>query len=181
MFDPNQPARNTLAPYQPRPAEAQRVDDFSFRFGEGESLKGVWSVVRKRKIGIAVAGGLGLALALAACAAMSRQYLATSTIEVGKSDASQTSLRLNAIVATPSSDEMKTDIATHIKVLQSPAVLLSVVRDLKLQQEAPFAFKPSLMGAINGSTRRSKTRSNGASTEDAPYSRDRILAIFDRS
>ena len=69
MFDPNQPARNTLAPYQPRPAEAQRVDDFSFRFGEGESLKGVWSVVRKRKIGIAVAGGLGLALALAACAA----------------------------------------------------------------------------------------------------------------
>ena len=58
---------------------------------------------------------------------------------------------MNAVVATPSSDEMKTDIATHIKVLQSPAVLLSVVRDLKLQHEAPFAFKPSLMGAINGS------------------------------
>ncbi|HET6208276.1 MAG TPA: polysaccharide biosynthesis tyrosine autokinase [Terracidiphilus sp.] len=181
MFDPNQPARNTLAPYQPRPTEAQRVDDFSFRFGEGESLKGVWSVVRKRKIGIAVAGGLGLALALAACAAMSRQYLATATIEVGKSDASQTSLRLNAVVATPSSDEMKTDIATHIKVLQSPAVLLSVVRELKLQQEAPFAFKPSLMGTINGSNAQIEDEiKRGLPLEDAPYSRDRILAIFSK-
>lgn len=179
MFDPNQPARNTLTPYQPRPAEAQRVDDFSFRFGEGESLKGVWSVVRKRKIGIAVAGCFGLALALAACMAMSRQYLATATIEVGKSDASQTSLRLNAVVAPPSSDEMKTDIATHMKVLQSPAVLLSVVRDLKLQQEAPFAFKPSLMGTLTGANAHIEDEvKRGLPLEDAPYSRDRILAIF---
>ena len=65
MFDQNQPARSTLAPYQPRQAAAQRMDDFSFRFGEGESLKGVWSVIRKRKTGIAIAGCLGLALALA--------------------------------------------------------------------------------------------------------------------
>ena len=56
MFDPNQPSRNTLAPYQPKSAEAQRMDDFAFRFGEGESLKGVWSVIRKRKFAIMVAG-----------------------------------------------------------------------------------------------------------------------------
>jgi capsular exopolysaccharide synthesis family protein len=179
MFDPNQPARNALAPYQPRPAEAQRVDDFSFRFGEGESLKGVWSVVRKRKIGIAVAGCLGLALAIAACMAMSRQYLAVATIEVGKTDAAQTSLRLNAVVAAPSSDEMKTDIATHIKVLQSPAVLLSAVRDLKLQQEAPFAYRPSLMGTITGANAHIEDEmKRGLPLEEAPYSRDRILAIF---
>src|SRR5215469_10866935 len=179
MFDPNQSARNTLAPYQPRPAEAQRVDDFSFRFGEGESLKGVWSVVRKRKIGIMAAGCLGLGLALAVCMIQNRQYLAVATVEVGNTDASQTSLRLNALAAAPSSDAMKTDIATHMQVLKSPNVLLGVVRDLKLQDEAPFKFQPTLMGSINGSNARIEDEmKRGLPLEQAPYSRDRILAIF---
>jgi capsular exopolysaccharide synthesis family protein len=157
------------------------MDDFSFRFGEGESLKGVWSVVRKRKIGIAVAGCLGLALALAACMIQSRQYLATATIEVGNNDASQTSLRLNALAAPPSSDAMKTDIATHMHVLSSPNVLLGVVRDLKLQDEAPFKFTPTLMGTITGTNARIEDEiKRGLPLEQAPYSRDRILAIFSK-
>ncbi len=179
MFDPNQPARNTLAPYQPRSAEAQRMDDFSFRFGEGESLKGVWSVIRKRKLAIAVAGGVGLVLAILVCMLMGRQYEAVTTIEVGKTDAAQTSLRVNAVSNPPSSDELKTDIATHMQILHSPAVLLGVVRDLKLQQEPPFAFKPTLMGALNGSNARIEDEiKRGLPLEQAPYSRDRILAIF---
>ena len=179
MFDSNQPGRSTLAPYQPRTAEAQRMDDFSFRFGEGESLKGVWSVIRKRKIAIAVAGCIGVALALAACMVQTRQYLATATVEVGNTDASQTSLRLNALPAPPSSDEMKTDLATHMHVLQSPNVLLGVVRDLKLQDEAPFKFKPTIMGAITGSNAQIQDEiQRGLPLERAPYSRDRILAIF---
>jgi capsular exopolysaccharide synthesis family protein len=181
MFDPNQPARSTLAPYQPRPAEAQRMDDFSFRFGEGESLKGVWSVVRKRKLGIMVAGCLGLGLALAVCMVQGRQYLATATIEVGNTDASQTSLRLNALAAAPSSDTMKTDIATHMQVLQSPNVLLNVVRDLKLQDEAPFKFEPSLMGTFTGSNARIEDEiKRGVPLEQAPFTRDRILGIFSK-
>src|SRR4051794_15735143 len=179
MFGPNQPAGNTLAPYQPRPAEAQRMDDFSFRFGEGESLKGVWSVVRKRKLGIALAGCLGLGLALAACMVQNRQYQATATIEVGNTDASQTSLRLNALAAAPSSDEMKTNIATHMNVLKSPSVLLRVVRELKLQDEAPFKFSPTLMGAITGSNARIEDEmKRSLPIEQAPYTRDRILGIF---
>src|SRR5947207_2382465 len=181
MFDQNQPARNTLAPYQPHQAAAQRMDDFSFRFGEGESLKGVWSVVRKRKIGIAIAGCLGLALALTASMLQSRQYLATATIEVGNTDASQTSLRLNALPAAPSSDEMKTNIATHMHVLQSANVLLGVVRDLKLQDEAPFKFQPTAMGSITGSNARIEDEiKRGLPLEQAPYSRDRILGIFSK-
>ena len=84
MFEQNQSARSTLVPYQPRQADAQRMDDFSFRFGEGESLKGVWSVLRKRKVGIAAGGCIGLGLALAACLLMTRQYQATATIEVAR-------------------------------------------------------------------------------------------------
>ena len=178
MFDPK-PSGSTLAPYQPRPAEAQRMDDFSFRFGEGESLKGVWSVVRKRKIGIIVAGCLGVCLAIAACMLQSRQYQAAATIEVGNTDASQTSLRLNALAAPPSADAMKTDISTHIRILQSPNVLLGVVRDLKLQDEAPFKFQPTLMGTFNGSNARIEDEiKRGLPLEQAPYTRDRILGIF---
>ena len=180
MFD-SKPAGSTLAPYQPRQAEAQRVDDFSFRFGEGESLKGVWSVIRKRKIGIIVAGCLGLALAIAASMVQSRQYQATATIEVGNTDASQTSLRLNALAAVPSADAMKTDISTHIRILQSPAVLLGVVRDLKLQNEAPFKFQPSLMGSLTGANAQIEDEmKRGLPLEQAPYTRDRILAIFSK-
>ncbi len=179
MFDQNQPERNTLAPYQPRQPEVQRMDDFTFRFGEGESLKGVWSVIRKRKLGIMVAGFLGVALALAVCMVQSRQYLATATVEVGNTDASQTSLRLNVLPAPPSADDMKTDIATHIQVLQSPSILLGVVRDLNLQNEAPFKFQPTLMGAITGANAHIEDEmTRGLSLEQAPYSRDRILAIF---
>ena len=179
MFDPNQPARSTLAPYQPRQAEVQRMDDFSFRFGEGESLKGVWSVVRKRKLGIMLAGCVGLALAIAVCVVQGRQYLATATIEVGNTDASQTSLRLNALAAAPSSDAMKTDISTHIHVLQSPTVLLNVVRDLKLQDEAPFKFEPSLLGSVTGANAKIENEmKRGLPLEQSPYTRDRILGIF---
>jgi len=175
----NDPTKGMLAPYLPSQPDPRRVDDFSFRFGEGESLRGIWSVIRKRKRLIWSAGALGLALAFAACLLMSRQYLATTTVEIEKIDASQTNLRLNAAVAPPSNDELKTDIATHKSVLQSANVLLAVVRDLKLQQEAPFAFKPSLLGYLNGTNAHIEDEiRRGLPLDQAPFSRDRILAIF---
>ncbi len=177
----NDPTKGMLAPYLPSQPESKRVDDFSFRFGEGESLKGIWSVIRKRKRLIWAAGFMGLALAAAACVLMSRQYLATATVEVEKTDASETNLRLNAAAVPPSNDTIKTDIATHKSVLQSSNVLLAVVRDLKLQSEAPFAFKPSLLGYLNGTNAHIEDEMRrGLPLEQAPYSRDRILAIFQK-
>lgn len=179
MLDPHQSPKSSLAPYTPRPAEAQRIDDFSFRFGEGESLKGVWSVIRKRKMVIGAAGCIGLILAIAACAVIGRQYKATATVEVQKADASETSLRLNEAPIPPSPDELRMDIGTDMNVMQSPAVLLAVVKDLNLQQSAPYKFKPSLMGSLNGSNKRIEDEINkGLPLEQSPYQRDRILAIF---
>ena len=68
----NDPTKGMIAPYLPQHPETRRVDDFSFRFGEGESLKGIWSVIRNRKKSIWAAGLAGLLLALAVCALMSR-------------------------------------------------------------------------------------------------------------
>src|SRR5215475_7269915 len=85
----NDPTKGMLAPYVPAHPETRRADDFSFRFGEGESLKGIWSVIRKRKKSIWAAGFVGVLLALGACMLMSRQYLAVATIEVQKTDAAE--------------------------------------------------------------------------------------------
>jgi capsular exopolysaccharide synthesis family protein len=177
----NEPMKNTLAAYIPQQSEPQRSDDFSFRFGEGESLKGVWRVLRKRKMTIWAGGLCGLAIAFLICLLMGRQYAATATIEVQKTDASQTSL-LNSSAPLPgSTEELKTDIATNVKVLQSANVLLAVVRDLNLQSEAPFAFKPTILGALTGTNEHIRDEiQRGLPLEQAPYSRDRILKIFEK-
>ncbi|WP_348261021.1 polysaccharide biosynthesis tyrosine autokinase [Telmatobacter sp. DSM 110680] len=175
----NDPTKGMITPYLPQHPETRRVDDFSFRFGEGESLKGIWSVIRKRKKSIWGAGLAGLLLALVVCALMSRQYLGVATIEVQKTDAAETSLRGNSDPLPSTMDAVKGDIATHMIVLQSPNVLLAAVRDLHLDNEPPFKFSPSLMGYVNGSNARIEDEmKRGLPLEQAPYTRDRILGIF---
>lgn len=177
----NDPTKGMITPYLPAQPKPARVDDFSFRFGEGESLKGIWSVVRKRKKSIWAAGFVGILLALGVCLMMSRQYLGVATIEVQKTDAAETSLRANSDPLPSTMDAVKSDIATHMSVLQSPNVLLAVVRDLHLQDEAPFKFKPSLMGYLTGSNAHieDEMRRN-LPLEQAPYTRDRILGVFEK-
>jgi polysaccharide biosynthesis transport protein len=177
----NDPSKGMIAPYLPQHPESRRVDDFSFRFGEGESLKGVWSVVRKRKKSIWAAGFVGILLALGVCVMMSRQYLGVATIEVQKTDAAETSLRANSDPLPSTMDAVKGDIATHMSVLQSPNVLLAVVRDLHLENEPPFKFKPSLIGYLNGANAHVEDEmKRGLTLEQAPYTRDRILGIFQK-
>jgi succinoglycan biosynthesis transport protein ExoP len=177
----NEPMKSMLAQYVPPRAEPQHLEDLSFRLGEGDSLKGVWQVIRKRKLTIAVGGLCGLALAFLLCLVMSRQYAAVATIEVDKTDNSQTSLLNSAAPVPASADGMKADIATHMRVLQSPNVVLAVVRDLNLLSQTPFAFKPSVLGFFNGSNNRIRDEiSRGLPIEQAPYTRERILAIFEK-
>jgi capsular exopolysaccharide synthesis family protein len=157
------------------------LEDLSFRFGEGESLKGVWQVIRKRKLTIAVGGLCGIALAFLLCLVMTRQYAAVATIEVDKTDNSQTSLLNTAAPVPASMDSMKTDLATHMTVLQSPNVELAAVRDLNLQSYAPFAFEPSILGFVTGTNDKIRDEINrGLPLEQAPYTRERILKIFDK-
>lgn len=177
----SEPLKSALAAYVPQPFEPQRSDDFSFHIGEGESLKGVWRVMRKRKLTIAVGGLCGFGLALLACLLMTKQYAATATIEVGKLDASQTSLLNNAAPMPSTDSDIKGDIATHMAVVQSPRVLLAVVKELNLQKEAPFAYKPTMLGWITGSNARVQDEiRRGLPIEQAPYTRERILKIFEK-
>jgi capsular exopolysaccharide synthesis family protein len=112
---------------------------------------------------------------------MGRQYAATATIQVGDTDASQTNLVGTAGPLPLIGQDLKTDITTHMTVLQSPSVLLAVVHDLNLQAQPPFEFKPTLLGAITGANARIEDEiKRGLPLEKAPYSRERILKIFEK-
>ena len=112
---------------------------------------------------------------------MTRQYLGVATIEVQKTDAAETSLRANSDPLPSTMDAVKGDIATHMSVLKSPNVLLAVVRDLHLENEPPFKFKPSLLGYIDGANAHIEDEmKRGLPLEQAPYTRDRILGIFEK-
>lgn len=178
----NDPTKGILTAYMPAQPESRRVDDFSsFRFGEGESLRGIWSVVRKRKKSIWAAGFLGILLAVGVCMLMGRQYLGVATIEVQKTDAAQTSLRMNSDPLPSTMDAVKSDIATYMSVLQSPNVLLAVVRDLHLQDEPPFKFRPTAMGYLTGTNAHIEDElRRGLPLDQSPYNRDRILGIFQK-
>jgi polysaccharide biosynthesis transport protein len=173
------PPRGTIARYVPQNLDMQNAAAASFRFGEDESLKGIWKVIRKQKRLIGLGGLCGVLLAVLVCVLMGRQYAATTTIQVGKTDASQTSLLRNETPASASADDLKTDIATHSAILQSDSVILAVVKDLDLQKEPPFAFRPTLWGALTGANAHIQDE-KGLPLEQAPFTRDRILKIFEK-
>src|SRR5664279_3200502 len=177
MFPSASSPKGTLARYVPQNHETQNLEATSFRFGEEESLKGVWKVIRKRKRMIGLGGLAGMLLAFLVCLIMHNQYAAVTTVIVGKTDASQTSLLRNGADGSPSADEMKTDIATHSAMLQSENIVLSVVKDLNLRQEAPFAYEPTLLGALNGANAHMRAE-KGLPLDQSPNTRDRILKIF---
>jgi polysaccharide biosynthesis transport protein len=177
MFPSASSPKGTLARYVPQNHESQNLEATSFRFGEEESLKGIWKVVRKRKRMIGIGGLIGMLLAFVVCLIMHNQYAAVTTVIVGKTDASQTSLLRNGQEESPSADEMKTDIATHAAMLQSENIVLSVVKDLNLRQEAPFAYSPTLLGALNGANAHMRAEKD-LPLDQSPYTRDRILKIF---
>src|SRR5450631_4370458 len=106
MFPSANAPKGTLARYVPQDQGMQNHAASSFRFGEEESLKGVWKVVRKRKKLIGLGGLCGMLLAFLVCLIMHNQYAAITTVLVGKTDASQTSLLRNAADGSPSADEM---------------------------------------------------------------------------
>src|ERR1700739_4824944 len=129
----NNTTKGMIAQYLPTHPESRRVDDFSFRFGEGESLKGIWSVLLKRKKSIWAAGFVGILLAVGVCLLMSRQYLGVATIEVQKTDAAETSLRGNSDPLPSTMAAVKGDIATTFIFLQartscSPRSMTSISR-----------------------------------------------------
>lgn len=143
---------------------------------EEESFKNVWRTIRKRKSWIVWFAAAGIGLATLACIVMPNQYLSTATVQVGKDQTVQVELTPSGGPSLSESDT-KTDIATHMAVLNDDSTALAVIKDLNLEQYKPFKFKPSILGFFTGSNRRIESEMN-LPLSDAPARRDRLVRLF---
>ncbi|HXQ35624.1 MAG TPA: Wzz/FepE/Etk N-terminal domain-containing protein, partial [Anaerolineales bacterium] len=96
---------------------------------EEESLKSVWRIIRKRKGWITWFALGGIGLAILACIFLPAQYQSTATVQVGKDQTVQVELSSGNGPSLSESDT-KTDIATHMAVIQDNNTALAVIQDL---------------------------------------------------
>lgn len=144
---------------------------------EEESFKSIWRVLRKRKYWIICSILTGILLAIVACILQTPQYSGIATIQVGKDETVEVHLLPAAGSPALDADDLKTDIATHIAVLEDDNTALAVINDLQLEKYRPFAFHPSIIGWIDGSNARIKAE-QGLPLSQAPARRARLLKIF---
>lgn len=146
-----------------------------------QSLKDIWRVLRKRKWWILSFCLGGTSLAVLACILLTNQYKSTATVQVGKDETVEVSLNRNSGGPTLSESDTKTDIATHIAVLESDNIALAVIQDLHLENYKPFAFKPTWLGWITGSNARIQDELNRhLPLSESPARRERLLTLFSK-
>jgi polysaccharide biosynthesis transport protein len=142
---------------------------------EEESLRGLVQILRKRKLIVIIAAITGFVLALAACMVMPNRFTSSATVLMNKEGTA--GLNLGAMSGMASvlggGDDVKTDLATHEQLLASDSTILETVKELRLQDHGPYRNKTSLIPWNKQS--RSET---GASFEDSPAARDKILRTF---
>jgi capsular exopolysaccharide synthesis family protein len=144
---------------------------------EEESLKSVWRTLRKRKAWVLWFAFAGVALAAAVCLVLPKQYLSTATVQVGKDQTVQVDLSSSSGGPSLSESDTKTDIATHMAVLNDDSTALAVINDLNLEEYKPFHFQPTILGWFTGSNARIKEEM-GRPLSQAPERRDRLVRMF---
>ncbi len=135
---------------------------------EYETLSGILRVLRRRWKTIALVT-LGIfALGALFCMLITPKYSSVVVIEIDKEDRTQSSSADAGGSAAPTSDELKTEIATDVSVLQSDGLALSVIRDLGLMRVKPFssAVVPS---------------EKDKPLDQAPLTRERLIAKFEKN
>lgn len=146
--------------------------------GEEESLKSVWRTLRKQKSWISWFVLAGVVLAVLACIVLPKQYESTATVQVGKDQTVQVELS-NVSGPTLSQSDTKTDIATHMAVINDNNTALAVINDLNLENHKPFIFHPTLLGYVTGSNKRIEDE-KGLPLAQAPARRERLLKLFSK-
>src|SRR5487761_1132282 len=179
MSAPILPGRDALVRYSP----SYVPDNFTPAFGaappeEEESLKSLWRVLRKRKVWIGLVTLGTLVLAALVCIFLPTQYTGMATIRVGKGESSDPNV-MNGPVTPSAQDDLKTEMATPMGILQDDSVALAVIKDLSLQKYPPFRYNPSILGWITGENARIKAEA-GLPLSQAPATRERLLLKFSK-
>jgi succinoglycan biosynthesis transport protein ExoP len=131
---------------------------------ETETVSGLFRVLRRR-LGTVIAVALAIIiLGTAACFLITPKYSATTTIEINQ-DSQGVNSAAQDESASPTSDELKSEIQTDVQILQSDDLALEVVHDLNLEDKKPFH------SAIY-------SKEKGLSLDRAPRTRERLLRVF---
>ncbi|SNT43275.1 capsular exopolysaccharide family [Granulicella rosea] len=138
------------------------------------TLESVWEFLRRRKIWIALGIVLGFLSGLAVYLHTPPLYTATAIVELNKDSSSGLGLQeLSGLSDSLSGGmELNTDMLTHQRILQNDNTALSVISSLNLMQEPPYNEIPK------GKLHDVYERERSLPLKDAPYTRDRVLAIF---
>jgi succinoglycan biosynthesis transport protein ExoP len=118
-------------------------------------------------------------LAIIALIFSTRRYKSVGEIELQKDSTSSLGIQTEAADTPADALEMNMIIQTQAKILQSDSLALSVIEDLHLEQTRDFKPGWSPVGWILGLlTPAGQPDPKGASLEDSPHRRIRVLKIF---
>jgi succinoglycan biosynthesis transport protein ExoP len=118
-------------------------------------------------------------LAIIALIFSTRRYKSVGEIELQKDSPSSLGIQTEAADTPADALEMNMIIQTQAKILQSDSLALSVIEDLHLEQTQDFKPGWSPVGWILGLlTPAGQPDPKGASLEDSPHRRIRVLKIF---
>jgi polysaccharide biosynthesis transport protein len=135
-------------------------------------------LMRRRGIIYITLAGFFL-LAIVALTFSTRRYKSVGEIELQKDSTSSLGIQAEAAETPSDALEVNMIIQTQAKILQSDSLALSVIEDLHLEQTQDFKQKWSPVGWVLGLlTPAGKPDPKGASLENSPHRRIRVLKIF---
>ena len=145
------------------------------------TLREVGRMLTRRRGIIYISVSSFFLLGILALACSTRLYKSVGEIELQKD--STGSLGIQSESADAPSDALETNmiIQTQAKILDSDSLALRVIEDLQLEQSADYRQKWSPIGWVLGLlSPRGAVDPKGASLEDSPHRRMRVLKIFHR-
>ncbi len=139
-------------------------------------IRNLTDVVRRGKGIILLCTLGGLALGLLISLASSKQYEATSIIELTTTNSNSDLLGVQDLsgygAELNQGEQMNSDLLTQLTVITSDSTILAVVERLHLQDSKPFAIPSEMPNASVGGKER------GLPLDKAPLHREQVLATF---
>jgi capsular exopolysaccharide synthesis family protein len=138
-------------------------------------LRDVVVILRRRKALVFAALVFGIVLALVFVLLSPKQYSSTATIEINKESSNELGMvDLSGITSGLGGDnEINMELLTEQAVITSDNTALSVIQQLKLDANPPYAIPTA-----TGSAESELSRERGVPLDKAPLQRDRLLAMF---
>jgi succinoglycan biosynthesis transport protein ExoP len=145
------------------------------------TIREIGLMLSRRRAIIYTSVGTFLLLAILALIVSTRRYRSVGEIEIQKDTRSSLGLQTDSVDAPSDALEVNMLIQTQAKILQSDSLALRVIEDLHLEQTEDYRAKWSPIGWVFGLfSPQGAPDPRGASLENSPHRRMRVLGIFHR-